>query len=116
MSNKTFFEELAEAIQKGKPDIKYTHLTLEFALYKEAVDYKSYAILPDLSKLTYKSGFNYNNMIQLKEHYIFTQTQFPIHKNWNKAIFTLYPDNKVEMEYIWDQELQDEIELLNKEG
>ncbi|KAA2242751.1 hypothetical protein F0L74_09495 [Chitinophaga agrisoli] len=29
---------------------------------------------------------------------------------WNRAVFTLLPDGKFDMEFIWDQELQDEIE------
>ena len=34
---------------------------------------------------------------------------------WNQAIYTLTPDGKFDMEFIWDQELQDEIERLSKE-
>lgn len=32
---------------------------------------------------------------------------------WNRAIFTLEPDGKFDMEFIWDQELHDEIEKLS---
>lgn len=28
---------------------------------------------------------------------------------WNKAIFRIWPDNNFDMEFIWDQELDDEI-------
>ncbi len=31
---------------------------------------------------------------------------------WNRAIFTLKPDNSFDMEFIWDKKLQDEIEKL----
>lgn len=31
---------------------------------------------------------------------------------WNRAIFKMWPDNKFDMEFIWDQELFDEIERL----
>ena len=34
---------------------------------------------------------------------------------WNRAVYTLTPDGKFDMEFIWDQELQDEIERLSKE-
>ena len=34
---------------------------------------------------------------------------------WNRAIYTLMPDGKFDMEFIGDQELQDEIERLSKE-
>ena len=34
--------------------------------------------------------------------------------HWNRAIFKLWPGGKFDMEFIWDQELHDEIERLNK--
>ena len=49
----------------------------------------------------------------IEELYTITQTQPPIHKDWNKAVFTLYPDGKVNMEYIWDAEWQAEIDKYN---
>lgn len=33
---------------------------------------------------------------------------------WNKAIFTLTKGGKFDMEFSWDQELQDEVERLAK--
>jgi len=34
---------------------------------------------------------------------------------WNLAIFTLFPTGKFDMEFIWNQELNDEIERFSKE-
>ncbi|MFT3738781.1 MAG: hypothetical protein QM786_08475 [Breznakibacter sp.] len=34
---------------------------------------------------------------------------------WNRAIFKVWPNNKFDMEFIWDQELHDEIERLSRE-
>lgn len=33
---------------------------------------------------------------------------------WNKAVFNLTSEGKFDMEFIWDQKLNDEIERLNK--
>ncbi|MEK3916192.1 hypothetical protein [Paenibacillus sp. FSL H7-0331] len=33
---------------------------------------------------------------------------------WNKAVFSVQPDGAFDMKFIWDQELQDEIERLAK--
>jgi len=33
---------------------------------------------------------------------------------WNRAVFTLTPDGKFDMEFKWDQELQDEVERLSR--
>ena len=46
----------------------------------------------------------------IEDLYTITQTQPPIHKDWNKAVFTLYPDGKVNMEYIFDAEWQAEVD------
>ena len=35
---------------------------------------------------------------------------------WNKAVFSLYPDGKVDMEYIWDAEWQAKIDRYNAEA
>jgi len=43
-----------------------------------------------------------------------TQNHSLSHKNWNRAKFKLFPNDKFEIEYIWDQELQDEVDLNNK--
>ncbi len=34
---------------------------------------------------------------------------------WNRAVFNLPPDGKFDIDFIWDQNLQDEIERLEKE-
>jgi hypothetical protein len=52
----------------------------------------------------------------IRDLYAITQTQPPIHKDWNKALFTLYPDGKSDMEYIWDAEMQAEIDKYNEEA
>ncbi len=51
-------------------------------------------------------------------HNLYRETQEGClrHKDWNRAIFTLFPDNKFEIEYIWDQELQDEVDRYNREA
>jgi hypothetical protein len=33
---------------------------------------------------------------------------------WNKSVFSLTPDGKYDMEFIWDQELYDEVQRLSK--
>jgi hypothetical protein len=34
---------------------------------------------------------------------------------WNRAVFTLFSTGKFDMEFIWDQELQDKVERLSEE-
>jgi hypothetical protein len=37
------------------------------------------------------------------------------HNRWNKLAFTLYPDFKFNLDFIWDQEWQDEVDGYNNE-
>ncbi|MCB0649299.1 MAG: hypothetical protein KDC49_21665 [Saprospiraceae bacterium] len=48
--------------------------------------------------------------------YFETQNNSLIHMNWNKAVFILTSDNKLDINYLWDQELQDNVDLYNKDS
>jgi len=37
------------------------------------------------------------------------------HNRWNRLEFTLFPDFKFDMKFIWDQELQDEVDGYNRQ-
>jgi len=37
------------------------------------------------------------------------------HNKWNKAKFTVTPDKKFDMEFVWDQEWQDEVDGYNRQ-
>jgi hypothetical protein len=51
----------------------------------------------------------------IEDLYTITQTQFPVHKNWNRAKYTLFPEGRMEIEYIWDDGLQKEVDKYNNE-
>ena len=38
------------------------------------------------------------------------------HNRWNKLEFTLFPDGKFDLQFIWDQEWQDEVDGYNKKS
>ena len=48
----------------------------------------------------------------MKLHHITTKDG---NNKWNKAIFTLTPDGDFDMKFIWDQQLQNEIDQLTNE-
>ncbi len=50
----------------------------------------------------------------IEDLYNITQTQPPIHKNWNRAKYTLYPKGQMQIEYIWDKELQEEVDSYSQ--
>ncbi len=38
------------------------------------------------------------------------------HNRWNRLEFTLFPDFKFDLQFIWDQELQDEVDGYNNKS
>ncbi|WP_288788687.1 hypothetical protein [uncultured Elizabethkingia sp.] len=48
----------------------------------------------------------------MKLHHITTKDG---NNKWNKAIFTLTPDGDFDMKFMWDQQLQNEIDQLTNE-
>jgi hypothetical protein len=40
--------------------------------------------------------------------------EHPNYKKWNRSIFSLFSSSKCKIEYIWDQQLQDEVDKYNK--
>ena len=51
----------------------------------------------------------------IKLHRLTQEESALMHKKWNRAIFTLLFDNSFEIEYIWDQEIQDQVDGYNNE-
>jgi hypothetical protein len=60
------------------------------------------------------SGYKYAKAVL--ELYTLTQTEFPIHENWNRAKYILFPEGKMEIEYSWDEALQNEVDRYNNES
>ncbi len=48
-------------------------------------------------------------------HDLHTITTEGGHNRWNRLEFTLFPDFKFDLQFIWDQELQDEVDGYNNE-
>lgn len=103
-----FANALVDSLPKNKP-FKYCYMNIERQV--GMTGYGARLIDIDGKLCGLEPEFDSNTAIQ--ELYTITQTQPPIHKDWNKAVFTLYPDGKVNMEYIWDAEWQAEIDKYN---
>ncbi|GAD06203.1 hypothetical protein HQ45_05610 [Porphyromonas crevioricanis] len=57
---------------------------------------------------------SFKNMRDIKELNAIMTAENDKNK-WNKAIFTVTPEGKFNVEFIWDQKLQNKIEELTKE-
>ena len=116
MNQKEIFNLLAHGIIDALPQGEQFERTVLWimCLDENVVEFNAKMINGDVEKsLEINMGYKYAKAV-LKLHQI-TQNEPPIHKNWNRAKYTLYPEGKMNIEYIWDQELQDEVDRHNNE-
>jgi hypothetical protein len=57
----------------------------------------------------------YNDELKSAIKWLHATTTEGGYNKWNKAKFTITPDNQFDMEFIWDQEWQDEVDRYNRE-
>ena len=115
MDQKEIFNLLANGIIDALPQgEQFERVLLSIiCLDGNVVEFSAKMINGDTEKsLDINMGYKYAKAV-LKLHEI-TQNEPPFHKNWNRAKCTLYPEGKMNIEYIWDQELQNEVDRLNR--
>jgi hypothetical protein len=100
------YEKLGQAIMNNIETDNWERAQLHLEVIGSSVDFKGY--LNDNERFDAPGGFSLAKSV-LNLHSITTEGG---HNKWNRAIFTLTPDGKFDMEFIWDQALQDEIERL----
>ena len=117
MTEQEVFQILGEkALESIREVSSWKSVSLKIKRLEKNVGFESYYIDHKDNKLGVDTSINYQTAKAIHELYEFTQSHPLEHKNWNRAVFTLYPDNKFDMEYIWDQELQDRVDNYNKEN
>jgi len=109
------FNEIAISIIDVLPQgEQFTHAVLEIKRLPGNVGFTGYYFTPEEVK-KWLNIFSLRLDSQcIEDLYQITQTQPPIHVNWNRAKYTLYPEGKMNIEYIWDQALQDEVDKYNE--
>ena len=116
-TQKQIFNEIAISIIDVLPQgEQFKEAVLEIKRLTANVGFTGYYITPE-EKKKWLDIFNFkidNSCIE--DLYKITQTEFPIHKNWNRAKYTLFPEGKMEIEYFWDEVLQNEVDKYNSEN
>ncbi len=102
------YKKLGEAILNHIEAENWQRAQLHVEVIGTSVDFKGY--LNDNERFNAPGGFSLAKSV-LNLHSITTQEG---NNKWNRAVFTLTPDGKFDMEFIFDQALQDEIEHLAK--
>lgn len=114
IKEKELFSQIAISIIGVLPQgVSFKKAVLEIKRLENNIGYTGYYILNNEEKKWLDIfSFKLDNDV-IENLYQLTQNQTPIHTNWNRAIFTLYPNSTSEMEYIWDEELQQEVDGYN---
>jgi hypothetical protein len=115
-TEKEIFNSIANSIIDVLPQGEvFTYAVLEIKRLTANVGFTGYYFTPE-EKKKWLNIFDFNlDSSMIEDLYTITQTQFPIHKNWNRAKYTLLPEGRMEIEYIWDEALQNEVDRLNNE-
>ena len=110
------FQKLGSRLKADLEDVKWVKSSLEIMRLQSTVRFSAnYQDQEDNTK-DVEVNFGFWEARSVHKLYEITQNHPLEHKNWNRAIFTLYPDNKFDMEYIWDQELQDRVDGYNNDN
>lgn len=112
---KQIFNSLGSNIIKSELDDKWSYSILKLTVIGNSVEFNLNYYYSNGSKKNtkYKNSFLLSKEV-MKLHSL--TNAHPNYKNWNRAQFTIFPDGKMEIEYIWDQELQDEVDKYNDES
>jgi hypothetical protein len=114
MGQKEIFNLLANGIIDDLPQgLKFKEAVLNIMRLEGVVEFKSHIIDDKGEKINLEVSMGYKYAKAVLELYTLTQTEFPIHENWNRAKYTLFPEGRMEIEYIWDEALQNEVDRLN---
>ncbi|MBS0031739.1 hypothetical protein ACTJJ0_32405 [Chitinophaga sp. 22321] len=102
------YEKLVQAVSNSIETNTWRKAQLHLEVLGTSVDFKGY--LNDNERFNAPGGFSLAKSV-LNLHSITTEGG---NNKWNRAIFTVTPDGKFNMEFIWDQALQDEVDFLAK--
>jgi hypothetical protein len=117
MEENEIFSLLASGVLEPiSVDTKFKKIILKIMVLDKVAEFSSDMVDLDDNILNLDINMGYKYAKAIHRLYEITQNHPLEHKNWNRAIFTLYPDNKFDMEYIWDQELQDRVDGYNNES
>ena len=58
----------------------------------------------------------FDNKLEDKIKWLHKKTTHGGNQKWNKAKFSITSEKKIEMDFVWDQEWQDEIDEINRQA
>ncbi len=111
MKSTEIFEILGNKVLESIVGVsKWKSASLKIKRLEKNVGFESYYTNSVGDRIDIDTSVNYQTAKAIHRLYEITQNHPLEHKNWNRAVFTLYSDKEFDMEYIWDQELQDRVD------
>lgn len=104
---------IIDAIPQG---MIFREAILNIMRQEGVVEFNSFLLDENGQKVNLEINMGYKYAKAVIELYQITQNEPPIHKDWNRAKYTLLPEGKMSIEYIWDQKLQDEVDKYNSQS
>jgi hypothetical protein len=107
MTQDEVYNGLAHFVMDILPPKKWTKAELRIKKLEGVLGMSGTCYCEDGEKVSLRTKYDDDLRDKLLWLHQFT-TRWGGDKNrWNRAIYTLYPEGKFDMEFIWDQELQD---------
>lgn len=113
---KEIFNSIATHIVTSELDDNWDRAILKMMVIADTVEFNLnffYGSDQTTKKNTKLNGAFKCSLQVLKLHKL--TNDHPNYKKWNRALFKLSSSSKANIEYIWDQELQDEVDGYNNE-
>lgn len=106
------FIQLSETLEQCLESKDWKKAVLEITRLDNAVRFTGYFIDNLQNQQNINVRFGFYDAEAVHQLYDLTVTHPLEHQNWNRAIFTLYPSDEFEIEYIWDEALEQELNNL----
>jgi len=111
---KEIFNAIAQSIVSSELDDKWDYALLKMMVIADTVELNLHFYYNENAKNTKLNGA-FKCSLEVLKLYKLTH-EHPNYKKWNRSTFRLYANSKMQIDYIWDEELQKEVDEYNKEN
>jgi hypothetical protein len=110
-----FFELAIAAKESVKTIVNWSKAILKIKRIEGNVGLESFYTLNSDSEISVNAAATYNTSLAVHELHKNMTNMFGNNSKWNRLVFTLFPDNKINIQHIWDENLQYEVDRFNGE-
>jgi hypothetical protein len=116
MEQEDIFFDLAIAAKESVKSIPdWSKAILKIKRLEGNVGFESFYTLHTEDEIPIDTKVSYKTAIAVHELHKNMANMLGNNSKWNRLVFTLFPDNKINIQYIWDENLQYEVDGLNGE-